>query len=104
MTAPDRQSKHSTLVIVGIILLFVLALCTGCSTPVPIRPQFPPVPEALMERCPQLKTIAPDNTDVREFLKTVIENYAYYYQCSEKTHTWQDWYRESKKIYEDVGR
>ena len=104
MIEHQRQSRRSTFVIVGIVLLFVLALCTGCSTPVPIRPQFPPVPQALMENCPQLKTIAQDNTDVRDFLKTVIENYAYYYQCADKNQAWQEWYRESKKIYENIAK
>lgn len=82
-------------------VLPIAVLLAGCSTPVPIQPRFPSVPQELMEKCPQLKTIAADNKDVREFLKTVIENYATYYQCANRTHTWQEWYQESKKIYEE---
>ena len=85
-------------------LLPIVALLAGCQTPVPIQPKFPPVPEVLMERCPQLRTIANDNTNVREFLKVVIENYAYYYQCADKTQAWQDWYRVSKEFYESTAK
>ena len=85
-------------------LLPVVLLLAGCSTPVPIQPQCPPVPEVLMEKCPQLRTIAADNTNVRDFLKTVIENYAYYYQCSDKNQAWQDWYRTTKEIYEKTSK
>lgn len=87
------------------LIVAVALLLSGCwRGSVPIQPQFPPVPQALMESCPQLKTIAQDNTDVRDFLKTVIENYAYYYQCSDKNQAWQEWYRESKKIYENIAK
>lgn len=104
MISHESQGKTSTLIVVAVVLMIVLALCSGCSTPVPIQPKFPPVPQALMESCPQLKTIAQDNTDVREFLKTVIENYAYYYQCADRNQSWQEWYRESKKIYENIAK
>jgi hypothetical protein len=33
-------------------------------------------------------------------LKVVIQNYATYYQCAEKTQGWQDWYTEQKKVFE----
>lgn len=85
-------------------ILFATLLLIGCSTPVPIQPRFPPVPAALMEQCPQLRTIAQDNTNVRDFLKTVIENYAYYYQCADKNQAWQEWYRVSKEIYENASK
>jgi hypothetical protein len=84
-------------------VLLSLALC-GCVTtpPVPVTAKFPEVPQILLERCPQLKTIDGEKDSLRDFLKTVIENYATYYQCADKAHSWQDWYREIKKYYEDI--
>lgn len=82
----------------------LIVILTGCGSlpPVPVVPRFPEVPQVLMERCPQLKTIDGDRDSLRDFLKTVIENYAMYYQCADKTHSWQDWYREVKKYYEEL--
>ena len=87
-----------------IAVIAVTLLLTACATtpPVPVVPRFPEAPSTLLERCPQLKTIEHDRGTLREFLKTVIENYATYYQCADKAHAWQDWYREVKKYYEDI--
>jgi hypothetical protein len=35
-------------------------------------------------------------------LKTVVENYTLYYQCSTKVEGWQEWYSEQKKIFDEV--
>ena len=88
-------------IIVAVLLALILAGC-GHTPPAPIVPRFPEVPSVLMERCPQLKTIDNDKDSLRDFLKTVIENYAMYYQCADKTHSWQDWYREVMKYYEEL--
>jgi hypothetical protein len=41
---------------------------------------------------------------MKDLLMTVIENYAAYYHCSSKTQSWQDWYREQQKIFEQVNK
>jgi hypothetical protein len=81
----------------------VLAL-TACSTPVPVRQQFPVAPQMLLERCPDLLTIDDGKNSMRDMLKVVIQNYSLYYQCAEKTHGWQDWYSEQKKIHESANK
>lgn len=81
----------------------VLAL-TACSTPVPVKQQFPVAPAALLERCPDLLTIDDGKNSMRDMLKVVIQNYSLYYQCAEKTHGWQDWYGEQKKIHESANK
>lgn len=88
-------------IIAALLLTVTLA---GCVTnpPAPVVPRFPEAPPVLLERCPQLKTINEERDSLRDFLKTVIENYALYYQCADKTHSWQDWYREVKKYYEEL--
>lgn len=80
-------------------ILAVALLLSGCSTIVPVKQEFPVAPAILLERCPDLMTIDDGKNSLREMLKIVIQNYALYYQCAEKTHGWQDWYNEQRKIY-----
>ena len=87
--------------------LFAVAavlVLSACSTPVPVKQQFPVAPAALLERCPDLLTIDDGKNSMRDMLKVVIQNYALYYQCAEKTHGWQDWYGQQKKIHESVNK
>lgn len=79
--------------------LAVVVALAGCSTIVPIEKEFPVAPQVLLERCPDLMQIDDGKNTLREMLKVVIQNYATYYQCAEKTHGWQDWYKEQKKIF-----
>ena len=84
-------------------LFIILAfLATGCSTPVPVKPKFPEAPQALKERCEQLRKIEGDKVAITEMLKVVIHNYTLYYECSTKVEGWQEWYNTQKKIYESV--
>lgn len=85
----------------SILLASTLVLLMACS-PVPVKPEFPAAPQVLQERCPDLQQIDDGKNSLREMLKVVIQNYATYYQCAEKTHGWQDWYKDQKKIYNDV--
>ena len=86
------------------ILLSLALLLTACSTPVPVKQQFPVAPAVLLERCPDLLTIDDGKNSMRDMLKIVIQNYALYYQCDEKTHGWQDWYTEQKKIFNGANK
>lgn len=85
-------------------IIALALLLAGCSTPVPVRQQFPVAPQMLLERCPDLLTIDDGKNSMRDMLKVVIQNYSLYYQCAEKTHGWQDWYGEQKKIHESANR
>ncbi len=87
--------------------LFAVAavlVLSACSTPVPVKQQFPVAPAALLERCPDLLTIDDGKNSMRDMLKVVIQNYSLYYQCAEKTHGWQDWYGEQKRIHESANK
>jgi hypothetical protein len=80
--------------------VLVLALMlSGCSTVVPIEKKFPVAPEVLLQKCPDLMVVDDGKNSLREMLKVVIQNYATYYQCAEKTEGWQTWYKEQKKIF-----
>lgn len=82
--------------------LMLAVLLAGCSTVIPVKQEFPVAPEKLLEKCPDLMTIDDGKNSLREMLKVVIQNYATYYQCAEKTHGWQDWYKDQKKIFNGV--
>lgn len=85
----------------AVIATIALALA-GCSTVVPVQQKFPVAPQMLLERCPDLMLIDDGKNSLRDVLKVVIQNYSLYYQCAEKTHGWQDWYGEQKRIFESV--
>lgn len=84
-------------------LVFALFL-SGCSMIVPVKQEFPVAPAVLLERCPDLLQIDDGKNSLRDMLKVVIQNYALYYQCAEKTHGWQDWYTEQKKIFDGANK
>lgn len=80
-------------------LLALTIMLTGCSTIVPIEKEFPVAPQVLLEKCPDLMLVDDGKNSLRDMLKVVIQNYATYYQCAEKTHGWQEWYEKQKKIF-----
>lgn len=82
-------------------LILAVALA-GCSTPTPIKREFPQATKTLMESCPDLQKIEGDKVAITELLKTVVNNYALYYQCANKVDGWKEWYEEQKKIYDSV--
>ena len=83
------------------IALVALSFLTACSTPTPVRPSWPAAPNEIQQPCAPLKQLESTAT-MRDLMMTVIDNYAAYYHCSSKTNTWQDWYKEHKKIFEEV--
>jgi hypothetical protein len=85
-----------------IIYILLAFLITACSTAVPVTQNFPQAPDLLMEKCPELKTIAGERVTIVEFTRTVSENYTTYHQCAGRTDAWIDWYNQQKKIWEQV--
>lgn len=89
----------------AIILSMVLFL-SACSTiqPVPVNQKFPVAPDILMEQCPPLLSVDNDKYTLSEMLKVVIQNYATYYQCANKTSGWQEWYKSQQKVFEELTK
>jgi hypothetical protein len=85
-----------------VIYILLAFLITGCSTAVPVTQNFPDVPTVLLEKCPELKTIAGERVTIIEFTRTVSENYTTYHQCAGRTDAWIDWYDQQKKIWEQL--
>ena len=86
------------------ILLASVLLLSACSTPVPVKQQFPVAPEVLLEKCPNLHKAADNETNITELLKVVVKNYGMYYECASKQEGWTDWYTKQKNIFEKVNK
>ena len=82
-----------------LISLVALAGCVG----VPIERKFPGLPESLKQPCPDLQTVAEDNTKLSELMVVVTTNYKEYHTCQIKVESWLEWYEIQKKIFEDAN-
>ena len=100
-TDNQEQNRRSTMVVVGIILMFILAMCSGCSTTVPVTAKFPDAPRLGQGACPQLQTVNP-GVKLSELTNTVTINYSTYYECAVKADQWNEWYSIQKSIFEGV--
>jgi hypothetical protein len=85
------------------IFISTVVLMTGCSTTVPVTVKFPSVPDILLEKCPQLKTIDDEKVSIIDYAKTVTINYTIYYDCAVRNENWIEWYQTQKIIFEKVG-
>ena len=100
----EEQRQVSTLIVTGIIVLLLLAMCTGCSTVVPVTARFPEPPGKLAtERCPDLNKLK-DGARLSDVANTVTINYGTYYECAVKADAWQEWYQVQKHIFESAGK
>ena len=104
--AQDHQAQQrvSTVLVMAIITLFMLAMCSGCSTTVPVTVKFPEPPgKGAMTACPNLQKLA-DDAKLSDVSRTVAVNYGTYYECAVKTDVWQEWYQIQRHIFEGAGK
>ncbi len=103
MTTEHRtQRQVSTLIVVGIAIMFMLAMCSGCSTAVPVTAKFPEAPGKLATHpCPDLQKLK-DDAKLSDVSRTVTLNYSSYYECAVKTDAWIEWYQVQRRIFEGV--
>ena len=102
MTADNReQGRRSTVITLGIVLMFVLAMCAGCSTTAPVAAKFPEPPRLGLGTCPQLQTV-PDGVKLSELTNTVVANYGTYYECAVRVDQWTEWYQIQRRIFESI--
>jgi len=98
----NKQRPVSTMLVIGIIAVFVLAMCSGCSTPVPVTAKFPEPPgRGATTACPALQKLNSD-AKLSDVANTVTVNYGTYYECAVKSDAWQEWYGIQKHIFEGV--
>ena len=85
-------------------VMFVLAMCSGCSTTVPVTAKFPEPPgRGAMTRCDDLQKLK-DDAKLSDVARTVTANYGTYYECAVRADAWQEWYQIQKTIFESAGR
>lgn len=87
--------------LIFVVGTFFLLLITGCSTTVPVKRNFPEVPERLLVKCPQLEKLE-NEAKLSDISKTVTNNYTTYYDCAVKNDAWIEWYQIQKHIFESV--
>lgn len=71
-------------------------MMAGCSTTLPIKQEFPEIPEALLQKCDNLETIDKPTILLSDFIKVITRNYTKYHTCAESVQAWQDWYIKQK--------
>ena len=81
------------------LLLLPTLLLTGCLT---TAPKFPDIPPELQKACPELNEVANGTTELSKVLDVVVVNYSTYYECQAKHEAWGIWYKEQRRIYEEV--
>jgi hypothetical protein len=87
-----------------VILLLVIFVLTGCTTP-PVIPKFPEAPTkaGAMEQCPDLAKLK-DGAKLSDVSNTINLNYSTYYECAVKSDIWIEWYNTNKINYEKIGK
>lgn len=88
-----------------VAIILSATLLSGCAMftkYLPAKPKFPEPIKELTEPCPDLKKIEGDKVAITDLLRTVVENYSLYYECSLKNDGWNDWYKKQKEIYDRV--
>ena len=83
------------------MLIFLVAMLTGCSTTVPVVAKFPDVPKHLLIKCTQLNKLN-DGAKLSDVSKTIAVNYTEYYSCAVKNDAWIEWYQVQKNIFEGL--
>jgi len=82
--------------------LLICLLLAGCSTTVPVKRNFPEVPQILKKSCSELKEVKDGTVKLTEVLMVVTENYSQYHECKITVDAWIEWYDQQKKIFEEV--
>lgn len=97
------QSQRSLSIVILICVLLLLAVCSGCSTAVPVTAKFPEAPKFANMPCPNLQKLE-DHAKLSDISTTINANYTTYYECKVKNEAWVEWYQIQKSIFERVGK
>jgi hypothetical protein len=85
-----------------LVLLLSVIVLTGCATSVPVVAKWPDVPKELLESCPDLKTVEPQNDKLSAIVDTVADNYNEYYKCKDKVNDWAVWYKGQQELWKTL--
>lgn len=84
------------------LILLSLVFLAGCHTTVPVKREFPKVPDDMKVACPELKLLESGEKKLSEVISSVAENYSRYHECRLKVDLWIEWYDKQKKTFESV--
>jgi hypothetical protein len=97
-----QHTSTGRIIVAGLVIMFVMAMLTACSTVVPVSAKFPDAPgKGAVTRCPDLQKLN-DGAKLSDVANTVTVNYGTYYECAVKVDAWQEWYEIQKRIFEGV--
>jgi hypothetical protein len=82
----------------------LILLLTGCAFDVPVKQNFPQVPNELMQPAPLLNKVPEDTKNISDIIKNTADNSKTYYEIRIKLQAWQEWYNEQKKVFEEVNQ
>ncbi len=85
-----------------LVLIPLLIVLSGCATKVPVAMKFPVAPESLLITCKDLEQVKPNEEQLSEMLKVVVNNYSQYHECRSKVEAWMEWYKSQKEIHDSV--
>ncbi len=88
-----------------VMLAAVLLTLIGCNS-TPVKAPFPKAPDDLLIQPKALKPITIEDKDhiaLSEMMVTVATNYGICKENAVKYVAWQEWYKTSKKQYEEAG-
>jgi len=85
-----------------LFLLLPVILLTGCLKSVPVKMDFPSVPEEMKQACPDLKQTQENETKLSKVIEVVVENYTQYHECKLKIDAWIEWHKQQKQISDSI--
>jgi uncharacterized lipoprotein len=85
------------------LLLLSVIFLSACSTVVPVKQQFPALPEELSQTCKPLETIEGTTTTLSNLMEVVAKNYSTRHECAAQLEAVLEWYNKQKKIFEEVN-
>ena len=83
------------------LIIILTLLLAGCFGDVPVKPNWPDIPQELKTVCPDLNLIK-KGAKLSEVIEIVADNYYMYHECQVKVDAWKEWYDTQKQIYEEV--
>lgn len=86
------------------LLAAVLSVAlSGCSFLVPTKPpKFPDAPAELSEKLPGLTPLDPSKRTPKDLLDNAALNYGVCYRYIERSHAWQYWYNEQRRLWDTL--
>ena len=85
-----------------LFLLLPVILLTGCLKSIPVKMDFPSVPEEMQQACPDLKQTKENETKLSKVIEVVVENYTQYHECKLKIDAWIEWHKQQKQISDSI--